>query len=172
MGGPFMNRARGGKSPHATKMASVKPKVGTEASPQFDLVPPKSFEPGKTSAMVVARFVRKTDDGKVQISVVPLTATNKWNDNVNFWRQSVGLENIDDTEMEEQTQTITVSGIEGKRVELLEDHDGSDKGLIGVMVKKDDLAWFFKMIGKRTLVRESEELFDQFLKDFTFKAKK
>ena len=172
MGGPFMNRARGGKSPHATKMASAKPKVGTEASPQFDLVPPKSFEPGKTSAMVVARFVRKTDDGKVQISVVPLTATNKWNDNVNFWRQSVGLENIDDTEMEEQTQTITVSGIEGKRVELLEDHDGSDKGLIGVMVKKDDLAWFFKMIGKRTLVRESEELFDQFLKDFTFKAKK
>ena len=172
MGGPFMNRARGGKSPHAPKMGSAKPKMATEAAPQFDLVPPKGFEQGKTSAMVVARFVKKTDDGKVQISVVPLTATNKWNDNVNFWRQSVGLENIDDAKMEEETQTITVSGIDGKRVELLEDHDGSDKGLIGVMVKKDDLAWFFKMIGKRTLVRESEELFDQFLKDFTFKTKK
>jgi len=169
MGGPFMNRAnraRGGKSPHA-------PKMGTQAAPsQFDLVPPKGFELGKTSAMVVARFVKKTDDGNVQISVVPLNATNKWNDNVNFWRQSVGLENIDDAKMEEATQKITVSGIEGKRVELLEDHDGSDKGLIGVMVKKEDLAWFFKMFGKRTLVRESEDLFDQFLKDFTFKAKK
>lgn len=127
---------------------------------------------GKTSPMVVARFLKKTDEGKVQISVVPLTAVNKWNDNVNFWRQSVGLEEIDDARMKEETETVTVDGIDGKRVELLEDHDGSDQGLIGVMVKKGDLAWFFKMIGERTLVHESEELFDQFLKDFTFKSKK
>ena len=174
MGGPFMNRARGGMASPAPKRAPAKPKTAAEAAgpPQFDLVPPEGFDMGKTSPMVVARFVKETDDGKVQISVVPLTAVNKWNDNVNFWRQSVGLDNIDDAKMLEETQTITVSGIEGKRVELLEDHDGSDQGLIGVMVKKGDLAWFFKMIGKRTLVRENEELFDQFLKVFTFKTKK
>jgi len=173
MGGPFMNRARGGMS-RAPQRMPAKPKITAEAAgpPKFDLVPPRGFAMGKTSPMVVARFVKESDGGKVQISVVPLTAVNKWNDNVNFWRQSVGLDNIDDAKMLEETQAITVSGIEGKRVELLEDHDGSDQGLIGVMVKKDDLAWFFKMIGKRTLVRESEELFDQFLKDFTFKAKK
>jgi hypothetical protein len=174
MGGPFMNRASGGMASPVPKRTPAKPKTAAEAAgpPQFDLVPPEGFEMGKTSPMVVARFVKESDDGKVQISVVPLTAVNKWNDNVNFWRQSVGLDNIDDAKMLEETQAITVSGIEGKRVELLEDHDGSDQGLIGVMVKKGDLAWFFKMIGKRTLVRESEELFDQFLKDFTFKAKK
>lgn len=180
MGGPFMNRARAGMSsaaPAAPKQTPVKPKIAAEANgnagpPQFDLVPPEGFAMGKTSPMVVARFVKETDGGKVQISVVPLTAVNKWNDNVNFWRQSVGLEKIDEAKIIEQTQTITVSGIEGKRVELLKDHDGSDQGLVGVMVKKGDLAWFFKMIGKRALVRESEELFDQFLKDFTFKSKK
>lgn len=177
MGGPFMNRAnrpKGGMTSAAPKRTLAKPKTaaqtgGTAGPPQFDLVPPEGFAMGKTSPMVVARFVKETDDGKVQISVVPLTAVNKWNDNVNFWRQSVGLDKIDEAKMIEETQTIAVSGIEGKRVELLDDHDGSDQGLIGVMVKKGDLAWFFKLIGERTLVRESEELFDQFLKDFTFK---
>ncbi len=179
MGGPFMNRAKGsnGSMPAAAKQTPTKqtlaePRTAAEAAgpPQFDLVPPEGFEMGKTSPMVVARFVKETDEGKVQISVVPLTAINKWNDNVNFWRQSVGLEKIDDAQMAEQTQAVTVSGVEGKRVELLEDHDGSDQGLIGVMVKKGDLAWFFKMIGKRRIVRESEGLFDQFLKDFSFKS--
>ena len=172
MGGPFMNRAGGGKAPLVPKTPPAEPQVAAEAGPpQFDLVPPAGFELGKTSPMVVARFVKETDDGKVQMSVVPLTAINKWNDNVNFWRQSVGLEKIDDAKMLEETQAVTVSGIEGKRVELLEDHDGSDQGLIGVMVKNGDLAWFFKMMGKRTLVRENEELFAQFLSDFTFTAK-
>ena len=171
MGAPFMNRARGGKSSVAPKRTAAKPRTAA-GPPQFDLVPPEGFTMGKTSPMVVARFLKKTDEGKVQISVVPLTAVNKWNDNVNFWRQSVGLEEIDDARMKEETETVTVDGIDGKRVELLEDHDGSDQGLIGVMVKKGDLAWFFKMIGERTLVHESEELFDQFLKDFTFKSKK
>jgi len=166
MGGPFMNRAARGKSSPSPHKSPVKSAATAKPAgpPQFDLVPPEGFDQGKTSSMVVARFIKKTDDGKVQISVVPLTAVNKWNDNVNFWRQSVGLGEIDDAKMIEET--------EGKRIELLKDHDGSDKGLIGVMVKKDDLAWFFKMIGERTLVRESEELFDQFLKDFTFKANK
>jgi hypothetical protein len=174
MGGPFMNRAKGKMPPAASQSAPAAPRTAAEAvgPPQFDLVPPVGFEMGKTSPMVVARFVKETDDGKVQISVVPLTAINKWNDNVNFWRQSVGLEKIDDAQMKEQTQTVTVSGVEGNRVELLEDHEVSDQGLIGVMVKKGELAWFFKMIGKRTMVRESEGLFDQFLKDFSFKSEK
>jgi len=178
MGGPFMNRS-GGKPAMKPKTPSTKTKesnrkprsVAEAAPPKFDLVPPEGFEMGKTSPMVVARFTKKSDDGKVQISVVPLTAINNWKDNVNFWRQSVGLEKIDDAKLAELTQTITVSGIEGKRVELLEDHKGSEQGLIGVMVKKDDLAWFFKMIGERAMVRENQERFDQFLKDFSFKDK-
>ncbi len=168
MGGPFMNRVRQAAARPEPKTSTTAPKVAA-AAPKFDLVPPAGFELGKTSPMVVARFVQETDEGNVQISVVPLTAINNWNDNVNFWRQSVGLEKLGDVEVEEETRSVTVSDIQGQRIEMLEDHDGSDQGLIGVMVKKDDLAWFFKMVGPREKVRENQERFNQFLKDFSFK---
>ena len=92
MGGPFMNRRSAG--PATAKASPAMVPAEAAANPKFDLTPPDGFELGKTSPMVVARFVKKSDKesdkGAVQISVVPLTAVNKWNDNVNFWRQSVG----------------------------------------------------------------------------------
>ena len=172
MGGPFMNRR---PAPPATAKASpAQVSANVAAAPKFDLTPPKGFELGKTSPMVVARFVKESDQGAVQISVVPLTAVNKWDDNVNFWRQSVGLERIDDAEIEKDSSAIEVSGIEGRRIELLDEPDGdvdqeADKGLVGVMVKKGDLAWFFKMLGPRGLVEDNMPVFDQFLESFKFK---
>ena len=172
MGGPFMNRRA--SRPETTLKAPKQVTTEASAAPKFDLTPPEGFELGKTSPMVVARFVRASDSGDVQISVVPLTAVNKWNDNVNFWRQSVGLEKIDDAEIEKNSSAIEVSGIAGRRIELLEERDEAvdpktDKGLVGVMVKKGELAWFFKMLGPRELVKDNKPVFDLFLKSFTFK---
>ena len=121
---------------------------------------------------VVARFIKETDDGKVQISLVPLTATNKWNDNVNFWRQSVGLEPIEAAEIESATEAVTISGVEGKKIALMAE-DGADdsdkkKSLIGVMVKHDDAAWFFKMMGDTSMVKSDQPIFDSLLESFKF----
>jgi len=166
------------KEESATDSPTVKPPSKLQndlaANPKFTLDPPEGYSPGKTSAMVVARFVKETDDGKVQISLVPLTATNKWNDNVNFWRQSVGLEPIESAEIEAATEAVTISGVEGKKIALIADEqsDGDwevKKSLIGVMVKHDDAAWFFKMMGDTPLVNSDQAIFDSFLESFEFK---
>jgi len=140
---------------------------------KFTLVPPEGYSPGKTSAMVVARFIKETDEGKVQISLVPLTATNKWNDNVNFWRQSVGLKSIEAAEIEAATEAVTISGVKGKKIALMAGEDDENdseasKSLIGVMVKHDDAAWFFKMMGENALVKSDQAIFDAFLESFEF----
>jgi len=188
MGGPFMRRqammraqeaAAKSDAPKQVDKAdslgegsaaksSAKPSKETATNPKFTLQPPEGYSPGKTSAMVLARFVKETDDGKVQISVVPLTATNQWNDNVNFWRQSVGMEAAKEKEIESESETISVSGIEGKKIKLFPDADDAEQSLIGVMVKHDDAAWFFKMIGDSAAVKSEEAAFDAFLKSFEF----
>lgn len=138
------------------------------ANPKFTFDPPSGYTPGKTSAMVVARFVRETDEGKVQISVVPLTATNQWNDNVNFWRQSVGMKPADEATIEAETETVVVSGVEGKKTVLLPGAEDATQSLVGVMVKHADAAWFFKMIGEDSMVKSDRATFDTFLKSFKF----
>ena len=143
------------------------------ANPKFTLDPPEGYSPGKTSAMVVARFTKETDEGNVQISLVPLTVTNKWNDNVNFWRQSVGLKAIEPDEIKSVTEDVLISGVAGKRISLLAEDDSADKdsktkSLIGVMVKHKDAAWFFKMMGSPALVKSDQAIFDAFLESFKF----
>lgn len=137
-------------------------------NPKFTLDPPPGYQAGKTSAMVVTRFVKESVEGKVQISVVPLTATNQWNDNVNFWRQSVGMTPADDGEIESLTQPVSISGIDGKMIKLLSQPSSDSPSLIGVMIKHDDAAWFFKMMGDRKMVAEDQSVFDAFLKSFKF----
>ncbi len=185
MGGPFMRQqamrqAEKEKSKVKKESAAKKPAVDSPedlqndfaANPKFTLDPPEGYSPGKTSAMVVARFTKETDEGKVQISLVPLTVTNKWNDNVNFWRQSVGLKPIEADEIEAASEDVMISGVAGKKISLLAD-DGADeaekkKSLIGVMVKHKDAAWFFKMMGTPAVVKSDQAIFDTFLESFKF----
>jgi len=195
MGGPFMRRQAIAQAEKAKRDAeTVSPKNAIKGDSQteppavkspaklqnelavnskFTLVPPEGYSPGKTSAMVVARFIKETDEGKVQISLVPLTATNKWNDNVNFWRQSVGLKSIEAAEIEAATEAVTISGVKGKKIALMAGEDDENdseasKSLIGVMVKHDDAAWFFKMMGENALVKSDQAIFDAFLESFEF----
>ena len=186
MGGPFMRRqamrqAESEEKENKEPKPAEKPGVDSPeelqnelaANPKFTLEPPEGYSPGKTSAMVVARFIKETDQGKVQISLVPLTATNKWNDNVNFWRQSVGLKAIEADEIKSVTEAVTISGVEGKKIALLADEDSADevaakKSLVGVMVKHKDAAWFFKMMGAPGLVKSDQAIFDTFLESFKF----
>lgn len=181
-GGPFMRQqamlqAAKDKGKAADKTSAEKRAVQSPetiendlaANPRFTLEPPEGYSPGKTSAMVVARYLKETDDGKVQITLVPLTATNQWDDNVNFWRQSVGLGPIDADEIKSATQAVTIGGVEGKKIALLAEDAGADeKSLIGVMVKHNDAAWFFKMMGDPAMVEADQPIFDTFLESFEF----
>jgi len=188
MGGPFMRRQAQKSTPTETPpsgkaedLPSEHPVVGSpselkndfESNPKFTLESPTGYSVGKTSTMVVARFLREAPEGKVQISVVPLTPTNMWHDNVNFWRQSVGLEPSDEKQIDEATETVTIGGIEGLKIKLLavagdEPLTDESRSLIGVMVKREDAAWFFKMLGNHEMVKTDQDVFDEFLKSFKF----
>lgn len=190
MGGPFMRqqaRMRAEREKNETQQPSPsEPPVvkspeklqnDLATNPRFTLDPPEGYSPGKTSAMVVARFIKETDAGKVQISLVPLTATNEWNDNVNFWRQSLGLESMEAAQIQAATEEVTISGVGGKKIAIMTDGDVDDdadddvskkKSLVGVMVKHGDAAWFFKMMGDTTLVKSDQAIFDTLLESFKF----
>ena len=71
-------------------------------------------------------------------------------------------------QLEALTRDITVAGLPGKQIRLLDPPGDGTKATIGLMVVRGDSAWFFKLTGDRSLVKKSEKDFDEFLGSYQF----
>lgn len=151
---------QGGGPSNAAKLAATSSKI--------EFTAPEGWQPGKPSPFLKARFSRMDGDQSAQISVSSLpAAANKWLPNVKRWVGQVGLDSLDETELAELTEAITVDGEEGKLVRLVPEEEGLEKATIAVMVKKDSNAWFFKLTGDRDMVKDSDQVLVDFLKTVT-----
>ena len=129
---------------------------------------PDGWIESKQSMMVPVRLRYGTDKSAPQITVTQLlAAANKWIPNAQRWAGQVGIA-PDENSLEELTDSLTVDGISGKKIRLLPNDDDSEFGMVGAMVVRDDIAWFFKFIGKKKFVAENQQMFDDFLQSFKF----
>jgi hypothetical protein len=71
-------------------------------------------------------------------------------------------------EMAERVSDLTIDGVKGKSVDLIDLESDSPTGTIAGMVKRDRSAWFIKLTGDKKLVEESRETFDKFLGSLRF----
>ena len=76
--------------------------------------------------------------------------------------------NTDEELMTELTSEVEVDGLAGQRIRLLSEDDDIKIAIIGVMVPRKELAWFFKFVGDKEFVGDNETAFDEFLNSFTF----
>ena len=133
---------------------------------EFDFDLPDGWKTGKSSSIVRVRLLR--DEDSAQITVTPLVASaNKWLPNVKRWAEQVTMDASDEF-IEQETTELTVSDIAGQRIRLVPSDESKTDGLIGIMLVRDGLAWFFKLSGKRDEVEALEADFDQFVKSFKF----
>ena len=106
------------------------------------------------------------DDAKVTVSGLSASANNLLA-NVNRWRRQVDLEPIEETELKEQVQTITLGdGEEGNYIVLAGSQGTS---MLGVIAVRDGTMWFVKMMGGEETIAREKPRFEQFVKSLQFK---
>lgn len=134
------------------------PAIGSDG---FQFETPKGWSAGKVSSMRKASLAVVEGDTAADISVFAFPAdANDLLSNVNRWRGQVGLKETSADELQKTAKKIEVSGHTGEYVELM----GEKDTILGVMVKKGDSAWFFKLQGPTTLAVREKTKFEEFVK--------
>jgi len=85
--------------------------------------------------------------------------------NVNRWRGQVGLAPLDAAALAGNSKTVTTAG--GDRatwVELV----GSDKTILGAIVARDGVSWFFKLTAPPAVAGRHKESFERFVRSLRF----
>ena len=96
-------------------------------------------------------------------------AANEWEANALRWANEVGLSEMQGEEISNYTSDVTVDGVDGQQLRLLDDQE-LERGTIAIMAKRGRSAWFIKLSGDRKLVAASEADFEQFINNFKFKS--
>ncbi|MDG2382947.1 MAG: hypothetical protein P8N76_14860 [Pirellulaceae bacterium] len=151
---------------------------GSESNPQgpraisangmnYDV--PVGWKSGPQRPMRLATFLVNNGGGKVEITLSRLGVNpGSMLANVNRWRAQVGLNEIDQAKLDQETQTLQVDGASCSYFELNSD---SGQAVDVVVVKRPDSTLFIKMMGDRDLASKERTKFKQFAESFRFTPK-
>jgi hypothetical protein len=105
----------------------------------------------------------------VAIAVTPMALRNTWEESVKSWTAEANLDAVEPPISLEATESIQISGKEAKFIILQNKNSDTEKAIIGARVEHNDRAWYFKMVGPRKQLLETETEFRQFLGSIKFK---
>jgi hypothetical protein len=181
-GGPMSKLAKsspaGAGDPHANLPAAQRAAISAASQPSNKDQPityesPDSWKEGRTSSFRVAAFEISGDGEKrAEVTVIPLgREAGDLKSNADRWAGEIKLpafKSID--EVREQLRTISVDGIESEMLHLKPPSDSAlSEATIGVITRRGDKVWFFKLRGDATLVEKERERFEEFVKSVKFK---
>ena len=144
------------------------------AAPGLTWKLPPSWEEVAPGEMRVASFRIKGQSGQqADVSIVPLPgmAGGEIN-NVNRWRGQVGQPPVTEAELAQLAQPVQIAGQPARLYEQAGKAPNSDEEsrILAVIQRRDGTAWFFKMTGNDTLVKDQKPAFIDFLKSLSFSA--
>jgi hypothetical protein len=139
--------------------------------PTLQYTLPAGWEKKALTQMRVASFGIAQNGKQADVSVIPLGGM-AGNDpaNVNRWRGQVGLSSLPDDELAKLAEKVSVGDVPGDLYDLAGTSPGSGDAerILGVILHRDDTAWFFKMTGEAALVEAQKPAFISFLKSVQF----
>ncbi len=140
-------------------------------APLVSWVTPEGWvEMASGSAMRYATFSIKGLHGHdVDVSITPLPAMQGGElENVNRWRGQVGLDPIDQEELDKQAEKVSIGGEEARLFDMTSKeatvHGEHYQRILAVTHSMPGKIWFFKMMGVAETVGEQKEAFQAFLK--------
>ena len=150
-----------------------RPTVSTSSAPsQLQYKVPEGWsEMPNQEPMRLATFAAPDGDRNVDISVVPLgPQAGSVIDNINRWRGQIGLPPVTEEEVARDLRRIEVAAAPALHVELVgpESADDRREAIVGVILRREDQTWFFKMRGPADSVAKQREAFDSFLQSVRF----
>jgi hypothetical protein len=133
---------------------------------------PAGWEESPPGEMRAASFRVPGKAGKqADVSVVPLPGLmGRDLENVNRWRSTVGLPAVAEEDLTKLAQPVEVAGQAAQLYEQAGENPGSgDKTrILAAVLRREGVAWFFKMSGDDSLVTEQKPAFLDFLKTLSF----
>lgn len=155
-GAPFAG-ASAGPPPMVQEQPSASP------APKLTFDTPSGWTAGQASSIVHARLKKIANDTEAQITIIELPPNNEWVPNVERWAGEVGLAGLSEEQFADRTSEITVDGVKGKLVDLVDLDSESEIATIAGMFQHDGSAWFLKLTGDKRIVDDSRDLFKQFI---------
>ena len=124
--------------------------------------------------MRVAAFRIQGSNGKqADVGVIPLGGFMGHDlENVNRWRESVGLKPVAETDLAKLAEAVEIGGQSGQLYDQAGENPGSGEKsrLLVAVLKREGVAWYFKMNGDDELVVQQKPAFVDFLKSVSFPA--
>jgi hypothetical protein len=152
-----------------TGMMPATPETG---APSLKWRTPAGWEEVAPGQMRAASFRVKGEGGKqADVGVFPLPGMAGSDlDNVNRWRGQVGQAPITGDELTKLAQSVEIGGESGQLYEPVGESPGSgDKTrILAAILRREGVAWFFKMTGDDGLVASQKPAFIEFLKSVSF----
>jgi hypothetical protein len=133
--------------------------------PQIKWELPQGWSPAPASAMRYASFAVEANGEKADISVVTFPGEGGSDtDNVNRWRQQIGLPAVDSNALKAIIAPVHSGDIHIDTVDMA----GANGRVVAGWVRYGGRAWFFKLTGPATVVEREKPRFVRFLQSLRF----
>src|SRR5687767_7288932 len=127
---------------------------------------PPTWKEVAPSRMLLAKFVMpdpKDPKAEVTVSVFPGVAGGML-PNVNWWRQQLKLEPLEDGALGQVSTPLDVSGGKGILVDMSgQGTNGRPTRIIGAILPTDEQTWFYKLTGDPQIAQQEKDAFVQFV---------
>lgn len=134
-----------------------RPPVRTSQPLTYDI--PQGWRESPGSSVRLASLKAEHESGVADIAVTRFPGGGDLLPNVNRWRSQVDLAPIEEAQLAETVEELTVSGKPATLVELI----GDKETILAVTVEDGDAKWFFKMQGPVAAVEAEKDRFRQFI---------
>jgi hypothetical protein len=134
--------------------------IGTSAHPSWKT--PDGWSEQAASSMLLASYLAPGKTGgkaEVTVSMFPGDVGGLLA-NVNRWRGQIGLPPISDQELPQKTSQVEVGSVKAVLVDLTA--PGGSKGMLGLIVPRDENTWFYKMTGDPAALADQKKSFMEF----------
>jgi hypothetical protein len=137
---------------------------GTDGLPNWQV--PSGWKAAGPKPMRLASFDIPDAAGNGDVSISKLNGDGGGLlANVNRWRGQVGLAPLEASALSANSKAVaTAGGDNGTWVEL----KGTDKTILGAIVARDGVSWFFKMTAPSSVAVQNREAFEKFVRSVRF----
>lgn len=129
---------------------------------------PEGWVPGELNAFRLAAW--KVQEGDQTVTVTVSTAGGDLVQNINRWREQVGLERGSEDQVRSSIQQVPLGTATGSYVKLIPSPETEkSQTILGVIAPAGEQTWFFKLQGDSALALREQQKFEEFLKSIEFK---
>jgi hypothetical protein len=130
---------------------------------------PQGWREAPPSQFLIAKFLI-TGENKAQASVNVSQTGGSLTDNINRWRDQLGLERLSTEQIEKQVQTLAVPGGKAMLIDMhgTDPKTGQKARTIGAVLPRTDGTWYYKLMGDEQLVEREKEALLEFVKTATY----